>query len=57
MTARGFEDSAYDHLQGTVAGFLKMHPRSRGPYVSATEEDVSALRRWMQTHAPELLEL
>ncbi|MFV2067892.1 MAG: dihydrodipicolinate synthase family protein [Pirellulales bacterium] len=57
FAAKGFEDSAYDHLQGTVAGFLKMHPRSRGPYVCCTEEDVAQLRCWMAQHVPELLEL
>ena len=57
FTAKGFEDSAYDHLQGTVTGFLKMHPRSRGPYTSCTEADVAQLRAWMQQNAPELLEL
>lgn len=57
FTERGFEDTAYDHLQGLVAGFLRMHPRSRGPYISATENDVARLRQWMQKHSPELLEL
>jgi dihydrodipicolinate synthase/N-acetylneuraminate lyase len=57
FAAKGFEDSAYDHLQGTVAGFLKLHPRSRGPYISCTEEDVAQLRAWMQENVPELLEL
>lgn len=53
---RGFTDTAYDHLQGLVAGFLQMHPRSRGPYLSATEQDVEQLRGWMQQHVPQLLE-
>ena len=54
---RGYTDSAYDHLQGLVAGFLELSPVSRGPYLSATEEDVQALRAWMQENVPELLEL
>jgi len=57
FTERGFEDTAYDHLQGTVTGFLKMHPRSRGPYISATEEDVVAFRKWLEANAPEMLVL
>ena len=54
---RGFEDSAYDHLQGSVTGFLKLHPRSRGPYTSCSEKDVAQLRSWMEKNVPELLEL
>ena len=55
FTARGFTDTAYDHLLGRVAGFLKLHPRSRGPYLSATEEDVEELHTWMERNVPELL--
>ena len=57
FSAKGYEDAAYDHLQGTVAGFLKMHPRSRGPYTSCTDDDVVQLRSWMEKNVPELLEL
>ena len=57
FTERGFTDTAYDHLQGLVAGFLVMHPRSRGPYLSATNEDVEQLRAWLADHFPEMLEL
>jgi len=57
FTEKGFTDTAYDHLLGRVAGFLTMHPRSRGPYVSATEADVAQLRAWMEANVPELLEL
>ena len=57
FAARGFTDTAYDHLQGLVAGFLEMSPVSRGPYLSCTGEDVEALRAWMAENAPELLEL
>jgi len=57
FTAKGFTDSAYDHLQGLVAGFLDMSPVSRGPYVSCTEEDVKELRARMEENVPELLEL
>ncbi|MDP8285755.1 MAG: dihydrodipicolinate synthase family protein [Candidatus Electryonea clarkiae] len=55
--AKGFTDTAYDHLQGLVAGFLKMHPCSRGPYISATEEDVKILRKWLKENIPEFLDL
>ena len=54
---RGFTDTSYDHLQGLVAGFLKMSPASRGPYISCTDEDVKAFRAWMEKNVPELLEL
>ncbi|MFH0964761.1 MAG: dihydrodipicolinate synthase family protein [Planctomycetota bacterium] len=57
FAARGFTDTAYDHLQGLVAGFLKMSPVSRGPYLSAADEDVRKLRAWMEKNVPELLEL
>jgi len=57
FAAKGFTDTADDHLLGTVAGFLKMSVRSRGPYVSATDEDVRQLRTWMQGNTPELLRL
>ncbi len=55
--AKGFTDTAYDHLQGVVTGFLKMHPRSRGPYIAATDEDIDTLRRWLEKNLPEFLEL
>ena len=55
--AKGFTDTAYDHLQGQAAGFLKMSPRSRGPYISATEEDVNNLHQWLEENIPEFLEL
>ena len=57
FTAKGYTDTAYDHLQGLVAGFLDMSSKSRGPYVSCTEEDVSQLREWMEANVPDLLVL
>jgi len=57
FTEKGYTDSAYDHLQGLATGFLSMNPRSRGPYLSATEEDVQQLRAWMAAHMPEFLQL
>ncbi|MAE66679.1 MAG: hypothetical protein CMJ18_20615 [Phycisphaeraceae bacterium] len=57
FTQLGFEDTAYDHMQGAVTGFLQMHPRSRGPYISCTPEHVAQFRAWMQQNVPELLDL
>ncbi len=57
FTEKGFTDTAYDHLQGLATGFLRMHPRSRGTYLSATQEDVEQLRAWMAAHIPEFLKL
>ena len=54
---RGYVDSALDHMQGLVAGFLTGSPLSRGPYVSATTDDVKALKQWVENNAPELLKL
>ena len=54
---KGYTDSAYDHLQGLATGFLKMNPRSRGTYLSATQEDVQQLRTWLAANLPEFLEL
>jgi dihydrodipicolinate synthase/N-acetylneuraminate lyase len=54
---KGFTDTAYDRLLGVTTGFLGMDVRSRGPYTSATQEDVQTLRTWMQANTPELLEL
>ena len=57
FTDKGYTDTAYDHLQGLVAGFLTMHPRSRAPYVSASPEDVEQFRRWLAENMPEFLKL
>lgn len=52
---KGFQDMALDHLQGSASGFLKMHPRSRGPYTSCSPDDVAQLRSWMEQNVPEML--
>jgi 4-hydroxy-tetrahydrodipicolinate synthase len=57
FTPKGFTDTAFDRLGGVASGFLKTSLRSRGPYPSATEEDVATLRRWYQENMPEMLEL
>jgi len=57
FVAKGFTDTATDRLMGVATGFLTMSVRSRGPYTSATDEDVAQLRTWMAANTPELLEL
>jgi dihydrodipicolinate synthase/N-acetylneuraminate lyase len=54
---KGYTDTAFDHLMGVATGFLTMDVRSRGPYTSATDEDVRQLRVWMKINTPELLNL
>lgn len=54
---RGFTDTAFDRMGGRASGFLKTSLRSRGPYVSATREDVERLRHWYEEHYPEMLQL
>jgi len=54
---KGFTDTADDRLMGVATGFLTMSVRSRGPYTSATDEDVRQLRAWMEANTPELLKL
>ena len=54
---KDFMDSAYDHMQSQAAGFLTGNLLSRGPYISATMEDVRILRQWLENNAPELLRL
>jgi len=53
--AKGFADTALDHLQGLAGGFLKGSPRSRGPYMSTTEEDVRQFSEWVRKNHPELI--
>jgi 4-hydroxy-tetrahydrodipicolinate synthase len=57
FTEKGFQDSAYDHMLGLVAGFLAMSPRSRPPYTSATPDDIQQLRSWLDINLPEFLQL
>ena len=54
---QGLTDSAFDRLGGVASGFLKTSLRCRGPYPSATPEDVETLRAWYAEHFPEMLEL
>jgi hypothetical protein len=52
---RGFTDSTYDRMGGRATGFLTMSLRTRGPYPSASEEDVATLRRWLADTFPEII--
>ena len=52
---KGLTDTAFDRLGGTTGGFLKCGLRSRGPYPSATSDDVETLRRWYRANFPEML--
>ena len=54
---KGFTDTAYDRMGGRASGFLKTGLRNRGPYPSATHDDVEALQGWYREHFPEMLEL
>jgi len=52
---KGFTDTAFDRLGGRASGFLHTSLRNRGPYISATEEDVRKLREWYREHYPGML--
>jgi dihydrodipicolinate synthase/N-acetylneuraminate lyase len=54
---RGLTDTALDRLGGTTGGFLKCGLRSRGPYPSATPDDVAAMREWYRKHFPDMLKM
>lgn len=54
---RGFTDTAYDRVGGLASGFLEMSLRSRGPYCSATLQDVAQWQEWYRLNWPEMLEL
>ena len=55
FASKGFTDTAFDRLMGKTTGFLSMNVRSRGTYISPTDEDVYLLREWMKKNTPELL--
>jgi len=54
---KGFTDTAFDRLGAAASGFLNSNLRSRGPYPSATEQDIAVLRNWCEDHFPEMLVL
>jgi hypothetical protein len=55
--SKGFTDTAYDRMGAVSGGFLKTSLRNRGPYLSASAEDVQALRQWYKDNFPEMLKL
>ena len=57
FTPRGFTDTAFDRLGGVTCGFLKTSLAGRGPYPSATQDDVEILRSWYREYFPEMLNL
>ena len=57
FATKGFNDSSSDRLGGAASGFLQGGLRSRGPYASATREDVETQRRIYREHFPEMLVL
>jgi len=56
FAAKGYTDTAYDRMGGRAGGFLKTSLRSRGPYPSATLDDVERLRQWYAESFPEMLQ-
>lgn len=56
FAGKGFLDSAGDRLGAATNGVLKAPLRCRGPYPSATDEDVETLCRGYREHFPEMLE-
>lgn len=52
---RGITDSAFDRLGTTAGRFLHCGLRCRGPYPSATEDDVETLRNWYRDHFPQMI--
>ncbi len=52
---KGLTDTALDRMGGTAGEFLQCGLRSRGPYPSATVEDVKILIRWYREHFPDML--
>ena len=55
--SKGFTDTAYARMGARATGFLQTSLHSRGPYRSATEEDVALFRQWCGKGYPELLDL
>jgi hypothetical protein len=51
---KGFTDN---RMGGVATRFLAMALHNRGPYRSATQQDVDEFRAWCRTHFPEMLTL
>jgi dihydrodipicolinate synthase/N-acetylneuraminate lyase len=50
---KGLLDSAVDRALGRSLGFLQAPLTCKKPYRSATEEDVAAIRKWVEQNLPE----
>ena len=57
LVANGLTDTAIDRIGGCASGFLRTGLRSRGPYPTATNDDIEQLRRWYGRHFADMLEL
>ncbi len=53
----GYHDTAYDRLDGRLAGFLQTSMNNRGPYRSTNAAEIENMRQWCREHFPEFLEL
>ena len=56
FVANGLTETAIDRIGGHAGAFLRAGLRSRGPYPSATLDDVEQLRRWYAEHFPDMLD-
>lgn len=54
---RGFTDTAYDRMVSVATGFLPVPLANRGPYPSASMDDVNTMRAWLTANFPAMLEL
>lgn len=55
LSVRGLTATAYARIGGRLAGFLRTGLRNRGPYPSASLDDVEQLQGWCNVHYPELI--
>lgn len=53
---RGLPDGAYDRIGARATGFLSTSLHNRKPYPSATADDVTLIRRYFESHFPEMLQ-
>jgi len=56
LGARGCADTAAERAGVQAGSLLQAGLRNRGPYPTATREDVEALRQWCRKNFPELLQ-
>lgn len=55
--SKGLTDTALDRFGAIASGFLRTSLHNRGPYPSATQDDVVTLRQWCHEHFPEMLKV